>query len=404
MMLSPDRALPILCWLRAAALAGQVIAIGTARWVLGPGLETWALLGVSGGYALWHGLLLLQTRRGLLLGEGRLALEILVDVVVITALLCLAGGWNNPFASIYLVPLGFAAALLPLPATLVLLGCAMAGYTLTAFWFVPLPHVAPVHGDSGAASMHLVGMALSFVLASVVMVVAVSLVRRAHDGERRALAQERESRLRDEQVLSLGVLAASTAHELGTPLSTARMLVEELQESGSSREVSLLGQQLDLAMGHLRRLVRVADRGDEEVVDLGSFCVQIADRFRTLRPDTELVVTHDLGPGRAVCYSRALESALLSLLVNAATASSRGGCTRVEFTATVRREVLTLRVRDFGPGFDPEAVDGASRGLGVGLVISSATIDSHGGEARHFSRDPGTEVVVTLPLGPLGAP
>ena len=44
------------------------------------------------------------------------------------------------------------------------------------------------------------------------------------------LAALRETALRDQQIVELGTLAAGTAHELNTPLSTLAILVEELDE------------------------------------------------------------------------------------------------------------------------------------------------------------------------------
>jgi two-component system sensor histidine kinase RegB len=43
----------------------------------------------------------------------------------------------------------------------------------------------------------------------------------------------RETALRDQQIVELGTLAAGTAHELNTPLSTLAILVEELDETAT---------------------------------------------------------------------------------------------------------------------------------------------------------------------------
>ena len=39
---------------------------------------------------------------------------------------------------------------------------------------------------------------------------------------------QREDRLRDDQIMAVASLAAGTAHELGTPLSTMTVLVDEM--------------------------------------------------------------------------------------------------------------------------------------------------------------------------------
>ena len=113
----------------------------------------------------------------------------------------------------------------------------------------------------GDFALHVLGMWMSFVIGAVVLIGAVSWVRSAHERQRVALAREREARLRDEQLVALGALAASTAHELGTPLGTARLIAEELEGRGSGEDqeqLHSLSQQLDYAIGKMRTLVKIA--------------------------------------------------------------------------------------------------------------------------------------------------
>lgn len=412
MILSPENSSRILDRLRAAAIAGQFAAITAALWLFGNRLPGAALLAAASAFAIWHLWGRWRRGQGRSLTESRLTAEVLVDVGAISVLLSLAGGWTNPFVSIYLVPVGFAAAVLPAPRALLVAAAAFCGYLVNVFVFVPLPIAA--HATGTGFNLHLVGMLISFVLAGVILLGTVLVVRRAYDEERAALAREREARLRDEQLLSLGVLAASTAHELGTPLSTARMLVEAIEEEGraSPADLGLLRDNLDQASDTLQRLAGVAQRGDDTDLTVHAFCSQVADRFRTLRPDIDLNAVTDLDLGLGMRGSGLLESAVLSLLINAATASSGSGRDRVDFDAGADGEWLSLRIRDYGGGFAaagaaaaPTAGNGSrheARGLGVGLVISSATLERYGGSARHYARDPGTEVVVTLPLRRLG--
>jgi two-component system sensor histidine kinase RegB len=397
MILSADATTLILHRLRIAAVVGQVAVVAAATWIFAGALALAPMLAVIGAYAGWHFVVLPRTLRGRSLDDAMLAREITIDVAVITALLCMAGGWTNPFASIYLVPLGFAAAMLPLERVLGVAAAAFAGYLATIAFYVPLPELEPHHAGHG--NLHLVGMWMSFLLASSVLVVTVAFVRRAHDAERRALAQERESRLRDEHVLSLGVLAASTVHEIGTPLATARLIADELVEAPaevSSEEARQLCTQLDYAIGQLRRLAAIGEGDVEEALRAGDLLARIAARFRILRPDVELVESHGAMNDRVLICGPALESAVLSLLINGAQASARSERRRVDLAATVEGEALRVQIRDYGPGLSGER--SASGGLGVGLVISSATLERYGAEARHYARDPGTEVVVTLPL------
>jgi two-component system, sensor histidine kinase RegB len=399
----------ILSYLRLAALIGQALAVLLAWRLFDGRFAVGDMCLVLAGYALWQVLYLARTRRRPVLSSAQMTFELAVDLLVITVLLYLAGGWTNPFASCYLIPLAFGAVVLPARYSVALGALALSGYAFIVPFHQPLPSVYGRFG--GDFSLHVLGMWMSFVIGTVVLITAVAWVRGAHERQRLALAREREARLRDEQLLALGALAASTAHELGTPLGTARLLVEELEESaaGEDREpVRTLAQQLDYAIDKMRALVQLASHGaGAEDATLSEFVDRIVDRFRILRPEIELETVYTTLPDLRLCDTRLLESAILGLLINAANASDAAGSQRVEFDCGIDDGDLTVGVRDYGPGMeDADAQVGlqpvtSKRGFGVGLVISSATFERYGGLARHLRGDPGTRVVVSLPLAGL---
>src|SRR5581483_3214565 len=67
---------------------------------------------------------------------------------------------------------------------------------------------------------------------------------------------------------------------------------------------------------------------------------------------------------------------------------------------------VTIRVRDNGPGFDPDMVDRASApftttkpdGLGLGLSLARSIIEAHGGQLSIQSSSSGAVVSFTLPV------
>ena len=69
-----------------------------------------------------------------------------------------------------------------------------------------------------------------------------------------------------------------------------------------------------------------------------------------------------------------------------------------------REEVLVLRVRDDGRGFDTGDSSARSRGS-VGLELLSSIVASHGGTLTvEAALGQGTELILTVPLGPITAP
>ena len=105
----------------------------------------------------------------------------------------------------------------------------------------------------------------------------------------------------------------------------------------------------------------------------------------------------------------ALREALSNILENAVTHGSKG--TEVTAEISSKNSVVNVRIRDTGPGMDEERLarlfdpgartyrPGASRGTGMGLVLSKMLIEMHGGKIVASSTPgEGTSFDITLPL------
>ncbi|HWE36754.1 MAG TPA: ATP-binding protein [Isosphaeraceae bacterium] len=224
---------------------------------------------------------------------------------------------------------------------------------------------------------------------------------------------------------------AILAHELRSPLGAIRNAAELLDPEGlDGATVAELREMIRRQVGYMGRLIedlldaaRLA-RGTlglrTEPVDLAAVVGHAVEDVTPLVRDRghELIVALPEGPCVVEADPTRLEQVLSNLLVNAAKYTPPGG--RIELSATLEADGLTLRVRDTGVGMSPEALarafdlfdqaddpgavgarngDAARRGLGIGLALVKSLVELHGGTVSAHSAGPGqgSEFVVRLP-------
>jgi PAS domain S-box-containing protein len=240
--------------------------------------------------------------------------------------------------------------------------------------------------------------------------------QRLLDTERAAREQaERATRARDEFLAMLG-------HELRNPLSAVRSALSVARLDGERRE-----RALEIAMRQsetLRRLVD--DLLDAARITRGKITLQkrpvafaelVARAVEVTRPlvaerGHALLVAVPPGDAMVEVDEMRFEQVLSNVISNAARYTDPGG--RIEIVAETDGADAVCRVRDDGIGIAPEAqahvfdlfvqagrgLDRLQGGLGIGLTLSRALVELHGGSISLHSDGigRGAEFTVRLPL------
>jgi two-component system sensor histidine kinase RegB len=412
----PAGALKLLFWLRTVAIACQIAAIAIAHLVLDGPLPLRELGLAVGALALWNVLNYGSVHAQRAVHDGEVVLHLAVDIAVFTALMYFTGGPTNPFVSLYLVPISLAATSLPARYAWLTVALCGLGYALLWWHSVPLP---PVHARFGSEfDLHLAGMWVNFVLAAALIAAFVGRMARMLRQRDRELAAMRENALRDQQVVELGALAAGTAHELNTPLSTLAILASELDETATDpMQKQRLAAMLDEIRVINERLNRIAGGVHAERsagarhAQLGAFLGELLAQWRETHPGVELSVAFEAGRDDVpIVVEATIEQAIRNVLDNAAHATLANGGRRIDVAIALHGTRLTLAVTDQGSGLDPavrddlglRAVSTKEHGLGIGLLLSRAALQRFGGrlELKDAPRG-GVEAHIELPLDEL---
>lgn len=405
-----------LSWLRWLAIILQIIAIVLAFSLLPMNIAATPLLVIVAFLAFFNLIVWLRLKRAFRVTDLEIMLHLVIDSMALTALLYFAGGSTNPFVSLLLVPVVLAAAYLRgIYVFWVLLSCALL-YTFLMTNFLPLPPVGERFG--GDFMVHIYGMWGTFILSALVGAILVYSLSRTGRERDRQLAEMQQRVLRNEHIVSVGAMAAGTAHELNTPLSTIAMLAEEIELQAQAdkqvcEDAREIGLQIDHCKERLQRLQQAAEmaRGNGgKQMPLDDALLSIIRAWSALRSEIELTKSFQLGEAPMIYEKHALSLILMNLLNNAADASLENGSSRISISGRTDGDDLFIIIEDYGKGLSEEQVALAGKvsfstkeaGLGLGLILSNATLEQLRGELR-LERMPngGTATHVRIPLDSL---
>jgi two-component system sensor histidine kinase RegB len=415
---APNRAaadLRRLFLLRNVAIIGQIAAIAATSGVLKMSLPLLPLTAIIAAQALMNAITWLVLRHNWQVSYPVFGAHLLIDVLALSGLLYCAGGATNPFVSLFLIPLAISATVLPSRYTWALAAVTIVCYTGLLYDYIPLPHM--MHADMSPFGMHVYGMWLGFVLSAGIIAYFVVGMGKTLRQREHALAAARERALRDAQLVQLGTLAASTAHELGTPLGTMALLAEELEETCDRNDpemnerLGMLRGQIDRCKTALATLaasagnVRLSGGG---VMAIDGYLASLQAEWQQTHPDTVLNTRWEgEQPAPAILADRTLSQAINNILDNAADVSPRA----IEWYAHWNQSECVLEIRDWGPGLTREAEQKVGKvpytdkpeGLGLGLFLAHAIIGRFGGSVTLFNcEDGGSCTRVLLPCTQLG--
>ena len=385
-------------------------------WFLDYSLEYTPIISVMGFILVINAWVFFRLLHQSIVSDQEFLLHLLFDVLSLSVLLYFGGGASNPFVSFFLVPITISAAILPWTYTWAVAGISLACYTFLLFFYRPLSILMPedmnMSSMGGLPNLHIIGMWCNFIVSAVLItyfVVKMAAEIRSQDIK---LNDYREDNMRNEQILAVATQAAGTAHELGTPLNTMTILVREMaddyQENPAlAKDIATLEMQLASCKKSLQEMVKRADlrnAGMARQSAIPVFIEQILEQWSLLRPEVRLnqkYIAANESP--QIHVDSTLHQAIVNILNNAADASPEG----IDLVVDWNTENWTLIIRDYGKGVDEEMmaylgseiVSNKEKGMGVGMILSQASIERMGGEVSISSHpEQGTLTQIRLPV------
>ena len=312
---------------------------------------------------------------------------LVLDLLVLALILYFTGGSDNPFILLLLIPSTIGVTILTLRNSVLLTILVILCNSLLTHYHMPLPW--PDSVGPAIPTLYIFCTWLSINLAA--LFISVYSWQIAADARlmNSALNETQLALLREKRISALGALAASAAHELGSPLSTIAVIARELSHEISTD--SPIYPDIELLISETIRcrdiLTMLSNRPETEVMFehiTASHLIMELGELQKKNYSRQLIVTRH-------CTDESSEPELpnrpefLHGLENLIKNAFQFAETKVVVTISWTLTHLVIVIGDDGPGFSPSILSrigepylssrtGEKGHMGLGIFIATTLL------------------------------
>jgi len=318
---------------------------------------------------------------------------LMIDIFQLGSLIYLTGGIVNPFVIFLLIPSVFASSNLGIRTNLFLVITTILMIIFLTFYSEDLP--APLNNHFHVDSYYYYSIPIAFIIALIFLNYFAIVFGSESRKRKEALSKMEEIMAQEHEMLSLGGQAAAAAHSLGTPLSTIKIISQELKGQLKDRkeltsDIELLSSQVERCNQILKRLslnpIEEDDFIDEDL-NLKKYINQIVNSFQeTSNKSFILNFDQDSNP-RKIPKSIEIIYGLRNFIGNA----NKFAKEKIFITLKSNNEFTEVTIEDDGQGYPGEILskigepylrslkneDKSQPGLGLGIFIGKNLLEKN---------------------------
>ncbi len=182
---------------------------------------------------------------------------LIIDIFQLGSLIYLTGGVVNPFVIFLIIPSVFASSNLGFRTNLLLMVTTILTIIFLTFYSNDLP--APLNDHFHVDPYYYYSIPIALIIALIFLNYFAIIFGVESRKRKEALNKMEEIMAKEHEMLSLGGQAAAAAHSLGTPLSTIKIISQELKQQlkdkkDLSQDIDLLSSQVERCNQILKKL------------------------------------------------------------------------------------------------------------------------------------------------------
>ena len=315
-----------------------------------------------------------------------------LDIIQLSFLLYLTGGTINPFSIFLIIPSIFASNSLSIRTNILLIILTISSIILLTFNHQELP--SPLN-EYMFSNYYYYSVPLALIIALIFLSFFALTFGNESKVRKDALDKIQEVISKENELVSLGGQAAAAAHSLGTPLSTIKIISQDLYDNFKNnkelkKDVELLQSQVDRCNVILKKLSLnpvVEDDFIDKDITLSNYVNEIVNSFKEISDKNFIINTEQNYNSFEISKLIEVIYGIRNFIGNANKFAKKN----IYISITSDSENSSISIEDDGLGFpkdiltkigDPyikslQSNDKSRAGLGLGIFIGKTLLEKN---------------------------
>ena len=337
---------------------------------------------------------------------------LLIDIFQLGILVYLTGGIINPFIIFIIIPSVFASTNLGLRTNIFLILFTIIVIIFLTFYSKDLP--SPLNDHFHVDPYYYFSIPIALIIALVFLNIFAIIFGSESRIRKEALNKMEEIMAKEHEMLSLGGQAAAAAHSLGTPLSTIKIISQELKyqlkdQKDVIQDIELLSSQVERCNQILKKLslnpIEEDDFIDEDL-SIKDYLKEIASSFKETSSKSFILNFDQNSNSKRITKSMEVVYGLRNFIGNA----NKYSLSKVFITLKSDNRFTEVIIEDDGKGYPNDILskigepylksfnqkDNSKNGLGLGIFIGKNLLEKNFASVncRNSKTRQGAEIII----------
>ncbi len=338
---------------------------------------------------------------------------LIIDIFQLAVLIYLTGGVVNPFIIFLLIPSVFASSTLGLKTNILLVLITIIAIVFLTFYSEDLP--GPLSDHFHVSPYYYFSIPLSLIIALVFLNYFAIIFGSESRLRKEALNKMEEVMAKEHKMLSLGGQAAAAAHSLGTPLSTIKIISQELLKQLKNnkdviQDIELLSSQVERCNQILKKLSLNPSQEDDfidEDITIRDYLKEIISSFKETSTKDFIFNFDQDSNTKKITKSVEIIYGLRNFIGNA----NKFSKSKVFINLKSDNQITEINIEDDGKGYSNDVLSKIGEpylrsskldnkkkdGLGLGIFIGKTLLEKNFATllCRNSQTRSGAEVIIS---------